>query len=110
MASCAPCDGTQYDPDARYPWGLLPPGPGGFGRGSGSALATDATSAKLAVIRNLFTRPRWVALLNACIFSDRTKLLKKVLLPAGSGEVDHAAAIEHIESVVRQLGLQYLTD
>jgi hypothetical protein len=35
MASCAPCDGTQNDPDDVYPCGQLPPGPDGFGTGKG---------------------------------------------------------------------------
>jgi hypothetical protein len=47
-ASCAPWLGTQNEPDARKPCGQLPPGPGGFGCGSGSAKAAVAdNSAKM---------------------------------------------------------------
>jgi hypothetical protein len=53
-ASCAPCDGTQYDPLDVYPCGQLPPGPGGFGTGNGSACAAvadnDSTMARMALI------------------------------------------------------------
>jgi hypothetical protein len=53
-ASCAPCDGTQYDPLDVYPCGHEPPGPTGFGCGSGSAKAAVATMASVAmvVVRN----------------------------------------------------------
>jgi hypothetical protein len=43
-ASCAPCDGTQYDPLDVYPCGQLPPRPGGFGFGCGSGSATAAVA------------------------------------------------------------------
>jgi hypothetical protein len=44
MASCAPCAGTQYEPDDVHPCGHDPPGPGDFGTGNGSASA-DASPA-----------------------------------------------------------------
>jgi hypothetical protein len=50
MASCAPCDGTQYDPLDVYPCGHEPPGPCGFGTGNGSACAAVATKANIAMM------------------------------------------------------------
>src|SRR4030095_2808491 len=38
-ASCAPADGMQYEPDAYHPCPHEPPGPMGFGCGSGCAKA-----------------------------------------------------------------------
>jgi hypothetical protein len=45
MASAAPGDGVQNEPLAREPCGHEPPGPDGFGTGSGSTSAVVAASA-----------------------------------------------------------------
>src|SRR5262249_4272127 len=49
IASCAPRIDTQYDPLAPQPCGEEPPGPGGFGCGSGSAcvVTVDNSSAMM---------------------------------------------------------------
>jgi hypothetical protein len=39
IVSCVPDDGVQNEPLVMYPCGQLPPGPGGFGTGSGSVSA-----------------------------------------------------------------------
>jgi hypothetical protein len=53
MASCACCEGTQYDPLDVQPCGHDPPGPEGFGKGKGSPSAgavAISSSAAVAVI------------------------------------------------------------
>jgi hypothetical protein len=40
----------QNDPLEKYPWGQLPPGPGGFGCGNGSAIAALETSASAMMV------------------------------------------------------------
>src|SRR5215831_19792121 len=47
MASAAPDDGVQNEPLAISPCGHEPPGPGGFGTGSGSVSAVVVTSANM---------------------------------------------------------------
>src|SRR6516165_3934192 len=47
IVSCAPDDGMQNEPLAMYPCGQLPPGPRGFGTGSGSVSAVVVTSASM---------------------------------------------------------------
>jgi hypothetical protein len=76
MASCACCEGTQYDPLDVQPCGHDPPGPEGFGKGKGSpsAGAVAISNAAVAAV-NVFIG----LVCGARAFSSRRQIGHKLL-------------------------------